>query len=133
MKLPHAKHNEEACKHLKDNGKFNDWVITTAFYSAIHYIEHELFPNQYADPQDGRVKQFNDFEAYYLRREDRLANKHKVRQQLVEEYIPEISDEYQTLKENCWNARYVNYKFDEKVSTLCYNCLVGIKDVCNDD
>lgn len=132
MKLLHAKHNEKACKHLKDEGAFNDWVITTAFYSAIHYIEHELFPKQYSDPIDGKVKNFKDFEAYYLRREDRQANKHKIRQVLVEEYIPEISDSYQTLKENCWNARYVSYKFDTDVSDLCYKCLLEIKDICDD-
>lgn len=131
MKLLHAKHNEKACKHLKDNGQFNDWVITMAFYSAIHFIEHELFPNQYEDPRNGEIRNFQNFESYYSRT-DKTANKHKIRQNLVEDYIPEIADDYQTLKENCWNARYVNYKFEEKVSNLCYACLQNVKDICDE-
>lgn len=40
---PQAKHNEELWELLLKNGKFSDWVITAAFYSALHYVEHEVF------------------------------------------------------------------------------------------
>ncbi len=129
MRLRHARHNENTCKHLKDTGQFNDWVITTAFYSAIHFIDHELFPKQYEDPTNGRPRMFHNFESYYLRT-DRTENKHKVRQNLVDDYIPELSDEYQTLKDNCWNARYVDYSFTTDVSDLCYNCMQRVKEIC---
>jgi UDP-GlcNAc3NAcA epimerase len=36
----HAKHNEKACNFINTSStnEFNDWVITIAFYSAVHYI-----------------------------------------------------------------------------------------------
>jgi hypothetical protein len=129
MRLAHARHNETACQHLKNSGLFNDWVITTAFYSAIHFIDHELFPKQYEDPQTGRPRTFNDFESYY-NRTDRSVNKHQLRHNLVDEYIPEVSDQYQTLKENCWTARYVNYRVDPLISDECFFCLQQIKEIC---
>lgn len=129
MKLKHAKHNETACKYLKDNGSFNDWVITTAFYSAIHYVDCELFPKQYLDPRSGNPKNFSDFESYY-NNTDKTINKHKVRQNLVEEHIPELADDFQTLKENCWNARYSSYTFSVEVSDLCFKSMQNIKEIC---
>jgi len=129
MKVNHARHNEKVCKHLKDNGSFNDWVVTTAFYSSIHYIDCELFPKQYISPANGKHRTFNDFESYY-HSTDKTRNKHKVRQDLVEEFIPELADDYQTLKDNCWTARYVDYKIDNEIAELCYTCLQNIKGIC---
>ena len=49
MKQEHAKHNEDACHYLNQSGKYNDWVITTAFYSAMHYVQYELFSMEVGD------------------------------------------------------------------------------------
>ena len=42
--LNHAIHNKEACEYLSKEPKFSDWVITTAFYSALHFIDYKIFP-----------------------------------------------------------------------------------------
>ena len=42
--LEHAEHNEKAYRYLCQEPEFSDWIITTAFYSAIHYIRHRMFP-----------------------------------------------------------------------------------------
>ncbi|MBX7216157.1 MAG: hypothetical protein K1X90_04245 [Candidatus Kapabacteria bacterium] len=43
-KQGHALHNEQVCDYLAMHGGFSDWVVTTTFYSAIHWIEDYLFP-----------------------------------------------------------------------------------------
>jgi len=42
----HGKHNKDVCDklNLQDELECNDWVVTTAFYSSIHYLDHILFP-----------------------------------------------------------------------------------------
>ncbi len=132
MTLKHAKHNEKACKHLNSNGEFKDWIITTAFYSAIHYVDHSLFPNQYEDPSTKKIKHFKSLD-FYFTHTDRTKPKHEIRHDLVDEHLPEISDQFQTLKENCSNARYVDYRFDKDVSDLCVTCLDDIKEICDDN
>lgn len=47
--LDHATHNEEVCSHLDDNTKYSDWIITTAFYSAMHFMKHKIFPLKIID------------------------------------------------------------------------------------
>lgn len=58
MPLNHAKHNYEVCFFLYEKTKYNDWIITTAYYSAIHFVYYKLFPNKYEDPLTGNIKQF---------------------------------------------------------------------------
>lgn len=91
--LNHAKHNRDVCKYLNKSGSvFGDWVITTAYYSAIYFIIHELFPNQYEI--NGRPRRYSNFEEYYrdykLLNKGVVLNQHKARLQLVEDYLPEI-------------------------------------------
>ena len=42
--IDHAKHNESVCNYLGRNSAFGDWVITSAFYSAMHYVRHLMIP-----------------------------------------------------------------------------------------
>jgi len=39
-----AQHNEDLCRDLHLRGGYEDWVITTAFYSALHYVRQHVFP-----------------------------------------------------------------------------------------
>ena len=43
MKLAHGQHNEMLSDHLLmlENGKYNDWTVTTAFYACIHFVDHK--------------------------------------------------------------------------------------------
>jgi hypothetical protein len=67
MRLTHALHNETVCNYLFADARFSDWVITAAFYSALHFVHHELFPGTF----DGL--RHNSFEAYcfYLSKKKR--------------------------------------------------------------
>lgn len=130
--LKHAKHNKSACEYLNETALFGDWVITTAYYSAIYFVCHTLFPNQY--DIKGRVSNYNTFEEYYRAyrqiNQGMELNPHKLRLELVEEFIPEVATSYKTLKDQCWTARYVNYKFDKSIVAICKECLNEIERIC---
>ena len=55
----HAVHNERACDFLLSSGEFNDWVVTTTFYAALHYVRYELFPLE----RNNVI--YNNFEKYF--------------------------------------------------------------------
>ena len=107
--------------------------MTTAYYSAIYFVSHELFPNHY--DINGTVKRYQNFEEYYreLKRQNKGVelNPHKIRLQLVEEYIPEIYADYKTLKDECWTSRYVHYRFDPREVRTCKECLQEIENICS--
>lgn len=120
--LDHALHNEKVCKCV-DEGGFNDWVVTTAFYSAIHFVEHEIFP---IEDLDGSVKHEN-FDDYCS---DRKGGKHKLRSDLVYRHLISVSGEYDWLKNTSWTARYNKYQVSDKVKEKAKDYLQSIKGVC---
>jgi hypothetical protein len=129
MSLNHARHNKNAFSFLRTStNRFYDWEVTTAFYSALQYINAELFPKQYENPLTKRMQFFNSFDDYYriVKKTDNDINKHSLLQEMVEEYLPEIRDDYRTLKENCWTARYDNYQIEEEIANLALECLDNI-------
>ena len=134
-KLDYALHNEEACNYVNQSDEFNDWIVTTAFYSAIHFVEHALFPQSYEDPATGSVKRFHNFNEYCKSIRNSSASfrdKHSIRQDLVEDVYPEFIDDYTTLSDNCTKARYYNYNISPDVAKLCRICLQNIKELCCD-
>lgn len=44
MGRSHGEHNKCACDELIKGKKYFDWIVTTAFYSSIHYIDSKIFP-----------------------------------------------------------------------------------------
>lgn len=121
MKRQHAEKNEKLCRKLYGEGEFLDWVITTAFYSAIHYIDEKLFPVLYLPPS---VEFKNVEEAQnYLRSRSR----HQAREQLVKVSFPEICADYIYLEKACHNSRYKNFKVNEKEAELAIEALDRIK------
>lgn len=103
----HAIHNEETCDFLLQSGKFNDWALTTAFYSALHYVCYELFPMEIDNVN------YDCFERYYRLSSNNSNNsksKHKVIIALVKTHIPSCNMLYRSLYDQCMTARYNNYK-----------------------
>lgn len=58
----HAQHNLEVYKYLRKDLKFIDWIITTAFYSALHFIEYQVFP--FTIEIGGKKQSFNSIGEY---------------------------------------------------------------------
>lgn len=132
MPRNHANHNLEVCSFLKSNTAYNDWVITTAYYSAIYFVYSILFPNKYEDPTNGDVKNFSTWEKYCQRLPSNY-NKHKATESLVAEHLPEIYSEFKMLKDNCWTARYDKYIMEESLMKACFDGLLTIAKFCEEN
>lgn len=125
QRLNHARNNEEASKALRSTGKFNDWVITTSFYSGLHYLNHYLFPMEAT--KDGRTVVINTIEQY-INHYGIFKNKHKAMCDLAYGQVPEVSKHYNFLMDQCMQARYVKYKFDENLVKSVIKSLEKIKE-----
>lgn len=55
-KFLHGQHNEEVCDLLLLQKKYPDWVITTAFYAALHFVSYKIFPFNHKVPPDTTYK-----------------------------------------------------------------------------
>lgn len=108
--LEQAKHNERVSGYLyKDPVGCFDWVVTTAFYSALHYIAFQLFPLIRG------AATYTDFDHYYSETEGRKSisqkrNKHEATMALVNQELQPISAYYRSLMTACHNARYRDYR-----------------------
>jgi hypothetical protein len=124
----HAQHNEKACKYLRIKPDYLDWVITTAFYSAMHYVRHKMMP-QTVMLASGSVV-FSDFESFYHACKTPHQGRHGFQAEKVNSLFSEISAEYTHLKDMCETARYINYKYDRETANIAYDRLLKIKQFC---
>lgn len=127
--LKHAVHNEAVFNHLLPNEEFVDWIITTAFYSALHYADSKIFPITYNEK--GIQFSVADMESYAVSGLNKFGNdKHVCRLKLVESKLKEVSYNFNWLYSNCKNARYHNYNFGDakKTCELAKKHLLAIKE-----
>lgn len=106
MRKQHAIHNEAACDFLLSSNKFNDWVVTTAFYSALHFVQNEVFPLT----ENGKI--YPDLNTYYgkvLKMKNKRLTKHFATIQLVNSKLPKCLAYYRWLHDACMTARYTDY------------------------
>lgn len=128
-KLNHAKHNERVCNFLSKKEDFTDWIITTAFYSAIHFVDHKIFPFEEAGFKFTSIEQYftywkvNDFPSM---------DKHSIRDNLVITLCPEISTAFSWLRAQCYTARYHDYNYTRPrvAANQAKDYLKHIKDYC---
>ena len=123
MSLTHANRNTQLCQNLLDEGVYYDWVITTAFYSSIHFIDHKIFPC----PYDGKV--LHDI-IHAHRHFNGMKSKHQVREHLVAIVIPAQVGNYKFLDTQCRNARYLNYNVNEQKARIARQKLDEIITEC---
>lgn len=125
MNKEQAEHNESVCQMLYSNGSCNDWVVTTAFYSAMHFVYSVLFPLTI----NGFI--YQTFHLYHisLPRQNR-PNKHRLTLTLVETHRPEMYIQYRWLFDSSMNARYRNYRVSQGLSDTAKSYLTWIKSKC---
>lgn len=127
--LEYATHNERVCRYLDKKSEFSDWVITTAFYSALHFVRYKIFPIT-IQRNDKSVK-ISDFEQYYRINNPQNRSKHSLLSDLVDELHPDVANDYNKLRDISWSARYHNYKFPREVSNDAKKRLERIKSYCS--
>ena len=125
MRKKHAEHNESVCEFLAADGRWDDWVVTTAFYSAVHFIEFKLFPLKEAGTR------YPAFEQYYEgTKKTYNQSPHMRRKRLVLAKIPDAYDGYVFLMDAAMTARYRNYYIQKSTADLAREHLKTVKFHC---
>ncbi|HEY9005288.1 hypothetical protein [Ohtaekwangia sp.] len=123
MRKAHAEHNEELCDFLLETKKYNDWVVTTAFYAALNFVKFEMFPLNLPG-----IGKFEDFESY-LKKSGKGGEKHEILKQLVHKNM-KCGGAYRWLLENCMTARYNEYVVSEQNAKHAKKMLAAVKSHC---
>ena len=129
--LKHALHNEEVFLHLLPNEKFADWIVNTAFYAALHFVDYKIFPLTFSER--GIQIKIDDIDSYAVSMLNKHNNdKHVCRIKLVETKLRPIAYEFNWLFSACKNARYNDFNFTDpqKTCELAKKHLAAIKDFC---
>lgn len=126
----HSEHNYEACKFLLDDGRFHDWVITTAFYSALHLVQENIFP--YTDDEGYTYSNFEQFYSKTLKDGIKIS-KHQSTIKLVEHRISGAGNLYRSLHDMCRTCRYRNYNVSSKKAKVAKSYLDKIRDLVQTD
>ena len=127
-RLDHALHNEKVCNLLYEDKSCPDWVITTAFYSCIHFVRYKLFPFEDTD-SGNRFMEFDYYCAYY---EDRNLSQHQQLIVLAKRNLPhKLRDGFGQLFGLCKNARYNDYLVEDFEKDFAYDYMQELKKYCN--
>lgn len=124
MRKQHAEHNEKACDYLLNSPDYYDWVVTTAFYSALHFVQHEIFPLS----EGG--KNYNNIDEYktLTRSKD---SKHNLTIKLVRRHISGAYPLYKWLHDSCMTARYKRYNTSLSSANQAKGHLTRLKTFLN--
>lgn len=122
----HSEHNYEVCEFLLSDGKFYDWVVTTAFYSALHLVQEEIFPFS-----DDEAFTYLSFEQYFSKqlKEGIKISKHQSTIKLVEQRIKGAGNLYRSLHDMCRTCRYRNYHVSPKKAKVAKSYLDKIREL----
>ena len=132
-RLNHGNHNEEVCDYLEvKKDKFADWIITTAFYSALQFVSYRIFPFE-APRTEGKKTLINTIDEYCNYKETITGNKpkkHALLADLVFEKCSDISPDYDWLLSMSMNARYTEYQHVPEVGNKSRMLMKKIKAFC---
>lgn len=128
-KKDHAEHNEKACNFLHTQGDYPDWVVTTAFYAALHFVQNEIFPTDIGE------KRYISFDNYYNGHFNSTQNKPSKHVATINLVYSELSEEasylYKWLFDTSMTARYRNFNIDSKIADLSKKRLFELKGFLN--
>jgi uncharacterized protein (UPF0332 family) len=121
----HGERNLKLCEKLLKEKFYYDWVITTAFYSAIHFVEDYALPHEIKGKKCENILDVKN--AYNMR------GRHAARERLVYEKLSlDIGIKYKWMDDKSRYARYNTYKFQpaeaskakqylDEIFNFCYN------------
>jgi len=126
-KLKHAEHNESICDKLLSEKKFHDWVITTAFYSSIHFIDHKIFPMIIGAETYNTLE---DYRSYICSTQPKKISRHLARTMAIHQSLSFLKPEYGYLMKQSESARYINYNVLPATAEIASKHLKTIKNFC---
>lgn len=120
MKRNHGRHNKTVCDklYLQEDYICNDWIVTTSFYSAIHFLDHALFPVTHSSRKFDNINEAHNFMV--------SSSKHQTRGILLTKYLPKHAADYDFLIEESQNARYVDYDVNPAISNKAVRIIDSI-------
>ncbi|MEP0365630.1 MAG: hypothetical protein ABJN36_09110 [Cyclobacteriaceae bacterium] len=119
----HGERNRDLSQSLVKGNKYFDWVITTAFYSSIHFVEDSILPTNIGSIH---CKNINDVKQAY-----RMSGRHQARERLVFDNLNlKIAAKYKWLDDNSRNSRYVTYKIKRQEAEKALQYLDEIYSEC---
>lgn len=122
-KKKHGERNQELSSHLFEGKKYYDWVVTTSFYSAIHFVEDHILP---CDVRGTHCKNIAEVKSAY-----RMNGRHSARERLVYEKLPlKIATKYKWLDDKSRYSRYTTYKVTNTEADKAIQFLKEIYQAC---
>lgn len=122
IRKDHAEHNEKLSLQLYGEGVFFDWATTTAFYSALHYVNEKILPSHYNGKECSTILEA----ASALK----TKTKHDATMAMVTIKLPVIADDYKFLMDSSFTARYYDYGVNKYFAKLCQKKLKKIREHC---
>jgi hypothetical protein len=132
--LQYAQEDEAVCTLLRGDGTSPRWIIITAFYAALRYVNHYVFPCT-VEEASGQVGLAHDLIDYITKTADDTG-KHILRQRLLREKLADeghttrIFRKYRALQDASEKARYDTRDQDERDADYAWARLCAIRDFC---
>lgn len=122
-KVKFGDRNKELSKQLFKGKTYYDWVVTTSFYSCIHYVESKILP---VDLNGIECKCLADVRSAY-----KMAGRHSARERLVfDELGGEVGARYKWLQDRSRYSRYETFKINNNEAEKALQYLDFIENKC---
>lgn len=115
-----AERNANLSHKLYEEEEYLEWSCITAFYSALHLVYCKILPKEY----NGKFCQNVEEAMYQLK----ANNKHDATSIMVRTTLPNISKDYDFLKNLSFTARYITSDIDKPTAKICQKKLKHIKN-----
>ncbi|GAA0194870.1 hypothetical protein GCM10009122_58720 [Fulvivirga kasyanovii] len=124
-KKAHGERNKTLSHELLEGKKYYDWVITTAFYSAIHFVEDKILPCEISSRICNNI---SEVKAAY-----KMNGRHSSRERLVFDHFPiGIAVKYKWLDDKSRYSRYTTFKVTPTEADKAQQYLLEIHEACYD-
>lgn len=118
-----GKRNHDLSLKLLSEGVYFDWAVTTAFYSAVQYVEDAIFPI--------KINGVHCTEIGAARGECQLDGRHATRERLVYSVMGMTAGAfYKWLDDRSRTARYKTYKIDKSIADKAKDYLIKVVEAC---
>ena len=121
-KKSHGQRNQKLSEDLLNGKTYYDWVITTAFYSAIHFVEDKILPCKIISIE---CKNITDVKSAY-----KMNGRHSSRERLVFSHLPKIAAQYKWLDDTSRYSRYITFKVTSAQANKAKQYLAEIYAEC---
>lgn len=120
----HAEHNKKVCEHLLTSTLYHDWVVTTSFYAALHFVQAKIFP---FTENSTTFNSVDEYVEYKNKISGRSISKHKATINLVKQQLPSIAKEYKRMHDTCMTVRYFHYKVKKEYADDAWSGLLQVE------